>query len=443
MSEVTNENIATVTGALEEYFQRIVQTAQFNLQDFFNFMEPKFIEAGYRATPARTGGNILIIHDAGVGDFILQSGAIREIRRLYPDAHITLVVVANSVALAEFCPYVDEVIVNPKQYLRGDFVGMYRQNVELARILLQTKFDVCYIFACWFEAYLLMYMSGARTRVTVSTYIDDEDERRYLTQQLMPCSHLIKLATHIVPRDRRTMHRVDLNFALIDHTLHMPVKNRRLEVWYTPLDKSVAQSILKDAAGPIYALCMGGSHPRKIYPPEKYAKVLEMIFAAEPDATFVIIGGGQMDLKSAEVLKNAVDAKYASKIIDLTNKTSYRQSAAILALCNMYIGSDTGTMHLAEAVKCPVIEVNAYPADLKIPDGDNPKVFYPYGVPSVLVQPAHALPECAKNPNSAYGCTVVHEAHCIAQITPKKIFEAFKLLKGRIAEKNTEPLYLH
>lgn len=51
MNEVTSKNIETVIGALEEYLQRIIQTTQFNLQDFFNFMEPKFAEAGYRTPP--------------------------------------------------------------------------------------------------------------------------------------------------------------------------------------------------------------------------------------------------------------------------------------------------------------------------------------------------------------------------------------------------------
>ena len=52
MNEVTSKNIETVTGALEEYLQRIIQTTQFNLQDFVNFMEPKFTEAGYRKPPS-------------------------------------------------------------------------------------------------------------------------------------------------------------------------------------------------------------------------------------------------------------------------------------------------------------------------------------------------------------------------------------------------------
>ena len=40
-----------IINSLTEYYNRIIQTKQFNLQEFVNFMEPKFADAGYRTPP--------------------------------------------------------------------------------------------------------------------------------------------------------------------------------------------------------------------------------------------------------------------------------------------------------------------------------------------------------------------------------------------------------
>ena len=82
---------------------------------------------------------------------------------------------------------------------------------------------------------------------------------------------------------------------------------------------------------------MGGGDLNKHYPPEKYAKLLEMILTEEPTVNFIILGGGQEDLKSAAIIKNVAPTIYDKKIIDLTNKISYRQSAAVLNFCKVLL----------------------------------------------------------------------------------------------------------
>lgn len=445
MSEMPKESVAVVIGALEEYLQRIIQTAQFDLQDFMNFMEPKFASAGYRAPapPHCDGGNVLIIHDCGAGDFIVQSPLIREVRRVYPDAYISLVVATNAFELAECCPYVDEVIYNRRQfYINLGFAERYNEIFTLAKQLLQRRIDVAYAVCHHPYTPLLMYMSGARTRLTHR--ISDDDKETFWCQDYdLPRNYMTHLATQTFPLRGYGSHAVDICLSLLDCTLYAPVANRDIEVWYTALEMNTARQILRDVSRPIYALCMGGSGSNKRYPPEKYARLLEMIAVEEPVSTFVILGGGQSDLISAEILKNTAPEIYEKNILDLTNRINYRQTAAILKLCNMYIGNDTGTMHIAEALKVPVLIPRTFPADLPSHSNDNHRIWYPYRIPSVTVQPAHALPECVVNsPYNHFGCRSP-EPHCITQITPEKIFEGFHFLKKRIVENNIEPLYIY
>ena len=148
-----------------------------------------------------------------------------------------------------------------------------------------------------------------------------------------------------------------------------------------------------------------------------------------------------MDEYSSYIFKQSVDPKiFAEHIIDLTNKSNYRQDAAIMSLCEMYIGNDTGNMMMAAAVKLPVLNPNCFAADLPLNETSVLKVFYPYHVPSVIVMPEHALSDC-KNSTGGYGCKHL-ERHCIAQITVEKMFNAYNRLKERIAANNIEPLFI-
>lgn len=285
-----------------------------------------------------------------------------------------------------------------------------------------------------------MYMCGAKVRL--SHYLADEHEEGWHFKTQIPIKYLAGLATNLFPIFTYGDHAVDVCLSLLEYTLHAPVSNRSIEVWYTPAEMNVAKELLRNSTRPIYALCMGGSGLNKHYPPEKYAALLKLIVAEEPTATFVILGGGQNDLISAQILKNAAPEIYEKNIIDLTNKASYRQSAAILKLCDMYIGNDTGTTHVAEAVNVPILTPNCFPMDLQFDPNDNPRSWYPYYVPSVTAQPEHALPGCTVNePYDHSGCRS-KQPHCITQITPEKMFEGFHILKKRIAEKNTKPFFL-
>lgn len=186
---------------------------------------------------------------------------------------------------------------------------------------------------------------------------------------------------------------------------------------------------------------MGGTWSLNHYPPEKYARLLKMIVNEEPTATFIILGSGQKDLDSAAIIKEVAPKLYANNILDLTNKITYRQSAAVLSFCQMHIGNDTGTIHLAAATDCPVLEPICFPADLPMRKTDCPSRWYPYGVPSVIIQPEHTLPEC-KGLHAYRGCAA-NFPHCITQIEPSTLLRGFHLLKDRIETKICEPLYIH
>ena len=437
MGNPTKENIATVVNGFKMFFNHMIQTDSLDLNEFINFMEPIFKAEGYRDEQNFASGNILILTEVSIGDFIVATPAIREIRRIYPHANIVMVVHPRAIEVAEYCPYVNELILNPQIHENYNLLEFYKNNMGGVPKLLQQRFDICFSFSIHPHTPLLMYMSGAKIRVSS---IDDENmeafnQSRGLTQYLM------HLSTHIFPYNTYGYHRVDRFLSLIENLLCLPIVDRKMEVWGTRTDVEFAKSCLNGISEPIYSLNMGGMGHKKHYPPEKYARLLEMILVDEPTATFVILGGGQDDLTSAEIIKAVAPEIYNSNVIDLTNKTNFRQSATIMGFCSMYIGNDAGTMHAAAAVGCPVLSPNCFPADLPISPNDIPQIWYPYGVPSVIVQPKKALPEC-KDFHHPFGC-IANFPHCITQIEPETLFKGFHLLKKQIAAQINEPFFIH
>lgn len=444
MSEVKQEDIALILKSFGEYIQKSASQSAFNPPAFVNFMEEKFRAAGYRYSneiprPRSERGNILVIHDTGVGDFILMSGALREIRRLHPNARIRLLVDSRATDMAQLCPYVNEIVAHDsgRSVAANSFKDIHDWVTELAAPLLEVRWDICYSYTHFYMTQILMYMSGAKIRFAhVFENESDVDNSPFMLHKAINV-----LATNLVTPFLYGTHHVDCYFSFLDAQMNIPIANRNLEVWCRREEIAEVEKFLNGRKGIIYALNMGGSNPSKHYPPEQYAQVVEMILAQE-DATFVILGNGKDDLISAKIFKDALPENCREKIIDLTDKLSYRQSAALLTLCTAYIGNDTGLMHAAAAVHLPIMVAFPFAADLPQNIFDGVRAYRPYRVPSVIIQPAHALRECAEYEHySQYGC-ISDRPHCITQIEPKTFLRGLQILKENFSNNNLVTSYI-
>ena len=384
-----------------------------------------------------TGGGKLIIHDSGVGDFINMTPLIREIRRTYPTKHITLIIYPRALNLAEVCPYVDEVLPNLRPYNWNNFFEDYVWNVGFAKNLLIRKFDVAYIVPAYSSALFLAYMSGAKERISFKV------ETGLNLIGAFPMNLLTPLLTFQVPKQLYGIHSADNALGLLDYSLHAPIVKRDLELWYTPFDYTIARQFIQENINSdenFYTIVMGGENDAKKWNPENYAELIKMILHSETNSKFVILGG-EKDIEAATRLKNNLNEKILEKnIFDLTNKITFRQSLALMSFCNAYIGNDTGTMHAAAAGKTPVLTPNCFATDLNMTNVSAPKTCCPNGVPSVIVSPKHALPECKQSHDRYFGCRV-GKPHCINQIKPRTMFEGFKILKKKINKGDTDPFY--
>lgn len=189
------------------------------------------------------------------------------------------------------------------------------------------------------------------------------------------------------------------------------------------------------------AVVLGGTDERKQWPAASYRELLQAIRAeeTEADVRFLVLGGPE-NRNDGELLKKGFPE---GVIWNLAGQVNYRESVAALSCCTCYIGNDTGVMHAAAAVGLPVLTPNCFPADrMPLQRDSNPAAYYPFGVPAVIVLPAHALPEC-RNSHDAMGCCQDHQTHCIRQISSEWMLEGYRLLKAQVKKGAAETVLFY
>lgn len=158
------------------------------------------------------------------------------------------------------------------------------------------------------------------------------------------------------------------------------------------------------------------------------AQALKQI-ANKSDCDFVYLGSKEYS-NFGELLRQSI----GDRVINLAGKTTLRQMCAVVSKTSMYIGGNTGTMHIAAAAKIPVIMIFKDAADCSRGYLSTFARFSPWQVPTKIVQPKHALQPCADKIPVAE--CFANQPHCITQIKPKDIADAFDVMKNIMFNSN-------
>jgi lipopolysaccharide heptosyltransferase II len=295
--------------------------------------------------------SILVVRPDEIGDVVMTSALLRELRRRFPDAHITLVVNPATHNLVERCPYVDETLVfDVRVPRRWRPLVLPWRALQLARGKLRNRrFDVA-VLPRWetdsVYATFLAYFSGAPHRVGHSEQVHPRKQRlnrgydRLLSMPL---------------RSAEPKHQVEHNLDLV-RALGGDVEDDRLEVWPGADDEHFATTLLEEhgvspdtrliAFGP-----SGGHSALKQWPVERFAELGRRLHE-EHGARILVIGG-----PGEEQLGRSLRQALGYVVIDTVGRTSLRQMAALLQRCDLYVGNDAGPLHIATAAAIPVVAV--------------------------------------------------------------------------------------
>lgn len=367
--------------------------------------EPIFHLAGYRPRLERLldARRVLVIRHDGIGDMVLSSPFLRELRRsLPPDAHITLLTRPEVRELVALCPYVDEVLSYrwEKSWNRSRRLRYSRALALACEHLWPRRFELAILPRGDVDrenTLVVAYLSGAAYRVgyvqKVSLTLRREED-------------FTGLLTHPF-RQPHIRHELEHGLEMV-RWLGGRVEDDRPELWLSDDDRAWARQFLAQhgyrGERPLVALAPGTGEPKRNWPLDRYT-ALAVWLQAEMGAAVLLIGGPQ-EQPAAETIQAAL----AGRGIVTAGRVGLRHTAALLEHCVLYVGGDTGAMHMAAAAGATVVAISCHPQTGSPASPHAPVRFGPWGVGHVMLQPPAPLPPCTEQ-------CLAREPHCITAVS--------------------------
>lgn len=362
---------------------------------------------------------MLLVRSDGLGDAVLSLGLIRGLRAGFPDWRIVLAVPGFQASLFAECPWVDVVIqsekIRTRTALRGDAMDVIR--VQLARLheaIGTTPPDVAIDLSMWphpqDSASAFVKASGAKiTAAAVDTWVDDRMngwlDRGHQIVARVPLGHEID-------RYRALAGRLGVEAAETrwwDLRAHIPAALNILgedERWLR---------------APKLVFGVGATDNFRKWRPERFGAIAAR---ALEHGLGVLVLGGPDAVDEGRIIR----AVAGPGVVDATGRLSLAQSAALLSQRDVYVGNDTGTMHVAAAAGVPCVEISPHPMNGDPGVGTSPVRFAPHGVPAVILRPSFGLVGCDRQCSNQAAAP-----HCIDIITVEDVWNAVLELLPAVA----------
>ena len=351
---------------------------------------------------------MLLSRSDGLGDGILSLGLLRGLRAALPDWRLVLAVVPAQVPLFRECPWIDDVMPSAKirdeHGLKGDALDLIGQQVTSLREIIGDRApQIAVDLSMWphpqDSTSAFVHASGAITTVAAVDHWVDDRMHGWLDRGLgavirVPLGHEIDRyralagALGVEPAESRWWDLSD----------HVPVA-------LSKLGKSPAW---RDA--PKLALGVGAQNAFRRWRPERFAAIARR---ALDRGIGVVIVGGPDAVEEGDVITGLA----GPGVTNAAGRLSLLESAAMLSPRDLYVGNDTGTMHLAAAAGCSCLEISPHPMDGDPGVGTSPVRFAPHGVPAIVLRPSTGFGSCNRQ------CTA-GSPHCIDIISVDDVWQA-------------------
>jgi predicted lipopolysaccharide heptosyltransferase III len=273
--------------------------------------------------------NILFLQLKRIGDLILTTPAIAATRAKFPDASITLIISAESKALAPAIAHVNKLLVMPR--------GL--AGIKTALAIATNKFDYSVDFTRNDRSALLTLLSGATKRI-VSFRIKARSKFR------------TRFYNEFVPHRMRDMHTVEYHLALLA-PLGISDRARAPELILPKSVREKAGELLgaQNVRKQIVIFHPGSARAEKFWNAQRWADVIN--HAGDKHDVDLVLSGGPAPLEQTHI--DDIKSKVRHRIVDLSGKTELLVLAALISRARLLVTVDSAPMHLASAFRIPQV----------------------------------------------------------------------------------------
>lgn len=277
---------------------------------------------------------ILVTRTDRLGDLVLSTPVFSVLRRHYPDAHIACLTFLENRAAIEGNPYLNEVIFYDKRGSERGWLG----NLRFARRLAKKHYDTIVHLHPTNRVHLVGWLAGIPTRIG------------YRKKNGWALTHTLE--------DKKWMgekHEAEYNFDLLEFLgAGYPEK---IETYFPLKEKDwVSLRLLLSNLGlnrerPYAVINPSASCPSKIWPATRFAALADRL--QEECGMQIVLIGSHTDRRFALRTREAM--RYP--VADLSGKLSLGQLGWLLKEARLLISNDSGPVHVARALKTPVISI--------------------------------------------------------------------------------------
>lgn len=282
--------------------------------------------------PNSSSKRFLFVQLGDIGDLILTTPAISALREAYPDVHIALLTSNHASKILTDNTLIDDIITFDRAGFNSSRSFLQPANLRTIWDLRKGKYDTV-IFCHHFTLGLgtlkfawISWASRAKQRIGLQNgkgwFLTDSipDEGFGASHQAQYWLDLVSLlGAETSPRQTRMS---------IDNTLELPAHDGIRVVIHTG---------------------SGGYSPARRWESANFAQVADRLFA-DFNAQVILVGGANDNV-------DEVIAKTTAPVVDLSNKTTLPQLAGIIQQADLYIGADSGVMHVASTTNTPIISL--------------------------------------------------------------------------------------
>ena len=288
---------------------------------------------------------ILIVRLSAIGDVIHGMPVLNALRIHWPGAMIAWLAEGHCGDLLEGHPALDELIRVPRKWLKSP-----SEVRRIRRELRQRKFDIAIDLQGLTKSAIAASLSGARRRIGYGG-IDGRELSRLLNNCLVEPT-----ATHVVDRN------LDLLKPL---GIVKPKPEFLLPILPDAREKTVAFLGECGLQQRFAVINPGAGWPSKLWPVERYAEVARHL-GQHRSLPSVVVWAGNQELHLAEQI-----VRESSGHATLAPPTTLGELAALNRQASLFVGSDTGPLHMAAALGTPTVALfGPVPHERNGPYGD-------------------------------------------------------------------------
>jgi len=332
------------------YGQSGIRVKDFNLCIIFSYLTiEKYVTIMYVSTMAYN--KVLIIRLSAVGDVIRTLPAVKALKEHDPSSRVSWVVEEPSESLLKSQPEIDEVIVVPrKRWTKGikspiRTWGTLSEVFRFIRDLRRRRFDIVLDFHGLLKSGLLSYLSGAPKRVGF--------DRRWSKEG----NSLFSNVRVTLPEEKiKKINRFEQNFALL-RGIGLKVKEVKTGLHVPSEDREYIDSFFRNLGSsmkkPLIAIHPGTSQKTryKRWMPDRYAQLSDRLIRDLGAAVLFTWGPDELDWVK-EIQKEMIRPSLLGP-----RTHSLTQLGEVFRRCDLYVGGDTGPMHIASLMGVPVVAI--------------------------------------------------------------------------------------